>query len=163
MQYFAYGSNMQWERIKERCPTARFVCKALLPDHRLIFPRYSKNNNCWTASIENAAGQEIWGVVYEIDHRDIPALNAAEGYRPDRARDKNAYIQIRCNVLNEGDKERPLAAMTYVANGEGNPPVNRRHLKAPNAVYKGRLVAGARAWRLPERYIGQLNAIESVE
>jgi len=103
------------------------------------------------------------GVVYEIDHCDIPSLNAAEGYRPDRAREQNAYIQIRCNVLNEGEKERPLAATTYIANREGNPPVNRRNLRAPHAVYKARLVAGARHWRLPETYIRQLDAIESVE
>lgn len=162
MRYFAYGSNMQWERMKERCPTARFVCRALLPDHRVIFPTYSENNGCWTASIEKARGRQTWGIVYEIDDRDIPALNAAEGYRPHRTRDKNAYIQIRCNVLGEGEEERPLVTMTYVANGEGSPPASRRSCKAPNAEYKARLVAGARHWRLPEAYIKQLEAIESV-
>jgi len=92
MLYFAYGSNMEWERMKERCPSARFLCNALLPDYRLTFSRYSKHNECWTAGIEEALGKEIWGVVYEIDDREIGMLNKAEGYRPDRADNENAHI-----------------------------------------------------------------------
>jgi hypothetical protein len=80
MLYFAYGSNMQWSRIRERCPSAKFVCKALLPNYRLTFSRrYSQNNRSWTASVEQAVDQHIWGVVYAIDDRDIGSLNQAEG------------------------------------------------------------------------------------
>jgi len=27
MLYFAYGSNLDWKRIKKRCPSASFYCK----------------------------------------------------------------------------------------------------------------------------------------
>jgi hypothetical protein len=40
---------MEWRRISERCPSVKFMCRALLPDYRLTFPRYSRNNGCWTA------------------------------------------------------------------------------------------------------------------
>jgi hypothetical protein len=122
MLYFAYGSNMQWRRISERCPSAKFACRALLPDYRLTFPRYSQNNGCWTASVEQADGQQVWGVVYDIDSRDIGSLNQQEGYRSGRANNKNAHIPLRCHVLDDGMKDKPLEVMTYITNVEGNPP-----------------------------------------
>jgi gamma-glutamylcyclotransferase len=164
MLYFAYGSNMQWSRIKERCPAARFVCKALLPSYRLTFSRrYSQNNRSWTASIEKAVDQHVWGVVYEIDDRDIGSLDQAEGYRPDRANDENAHIPLSCHVLDEGMKDRPLLVMTYIANLVGSPPPEHRDRRAPSKEYKDRLIDGAEHWHLPETYMQQLSAIEVVE
>jgi hypothetical protein len=164
MFYFAYGSNMQWSRIRERCPSAKFVCKALLADYRLTFSRrYSRNNRCWTASIEQAADQQVWGVVYEIDEHDIGSLNHAEGYNPDRPNDENAHIPLRCDILDEGVKDKPLSVMTYIANVEGSPPPEHRDRRVPSKEYKGRLVEGAKHWRLPETYIQHLRAIKAGE
>jgi len=163
MLYFAYGSNMQWRRISERCPSVKFVCRALLPDYGLTFPRYSQNNGCWTASVEQADGQQVWGVVYDIDSRDIGSLNQQEGYRSGRANNKNAHIPLRCRVFADGMKDKPLAVMTYITNVEGNPPPECRDRKAPSKEYKGRLVDGAKHWRLPETYVERLEAIGTVE
>lgn len=164
MLYFAYGSNMQLSRIRERCPSVSFVCKALLPNYRLTFSRrYSQNNGSWTASIEQATDEHTWGVVYEINGRDIDLLNRAEGYKPDRADDENAHMPLQCHVLSEGVKDRPLSAMTYIANVEGSPPPEHRGRRLPSKEYRGRLVEGAQHWRLPEAYIQQLSAIEAVE
>ncbi len=163
MLYFAYGSNLQWERIKERCPSAKFLCRALLPGYRLTFPRYSQCNKCWTASVEKAEGHHVWGVTYEIEDYDLGKLNKAEGYRPDRASDENAYLPLQCHVFDDGDEHKPVAVMTYIAKSEGNPPPERRDRKAPNAAYKSRLVDGANHWHLPQKYIQQLEAIEAVE
>jgi hypothetical protein len=107
--------------------------------------------------------QHVWGVVYEIEDRDIGSLNQAEGFKPDRPNDKNAHIPLRCHILDEGVKDRPLSVMTYIANVEGSPPPEYRDGRVPNKEYKGRLVEGAKYWRLPETYIQQLNAIEAVE
>ncbi len=163
MLYFAYGSNMEWERIRGRCPSARFVCRGLLPDYRLMFPRYSQNNKCWTASVKKADDHAVWGVVYDIDDRDIGTLNQHEGYRPDRTSHENAHIPFGCHVFDDGEKDRPLAVMTFITNIEGNPPPEHRNRKVPNAEYKSRLVNGAKHWHLPEWYVQQLEAIEAVE
>ena len=40
--YFAYGSNLDAEQMKARCPTARPLRTARLADHRLGFTHYSK-------------------------------------------------------------------------------------------------------------------------
>ncbi len=163
MLYFAYGSNMEWERIQERCPSAKFVCRALLQNYRLTFPRYSKNNGCWTAGVERAKKHEVWGVVYAIDDHDVGTLNQSEGYRPDRIDDKNAHLPFQCHVFDEGDEDKPLSVIAFVVNLEGDPPPHHKDRKAPNERYKGRIVDGAKHWRLPSKYIQELEAIEVVE
>ncbi|HEY6798412.1 MAG TPA: gamma-glutamylcyclotransferase family protein, partial [Kineosporiaceae bacterium] len=37
--YFAYGSNMDQAQMTQRCPSARLLGPATLPDHRLVFNR----------------------------------------------------------------------------------------------------------------------------
>jgi hypothetical protein len=59
-------------------------------------------------------------------------------------------------------KDKLLEVMTYITNVEGKPPPERRDRKAPSKEYKGRLVDGAKHWRLPEAYVLQLEAIETV-
>src|SRR5262245_32943588 len=152
MLYFAYGSNMQWERIRDRCPSAEFMCKAMLPGYRLTFPRYSRNNESWTASIERADGHAVWGVVYAISDKDIRLLDRQEGYRPDRPTNMNAHIPLQCYVFDGGAQDKALAVMTYITNAGGKPPPARRDRKAPSKEYKSRLVEGAKHWNLPEAY-----------
>ena len=102
-------------------------------------------------------------MVYDIDRRDIGSLNQQEGYRSGRANNKNAHIPLRCQVFDEGMKDKPLTVMMYITNVEGSPPPERRDRKAPSKEYKSRLVDGAKHWRLPETYVEQLEAIEAVE
>jgi len=39
MVTFAYGSNMNWNQMRERCPSSRFVGIAVLRDHKLAVMR----------------------------------------------------------------------------------------------------------------------------
>ena len=78
IRVFAYGSNMDCEQMRERCPSTRFVCVAKLPNHRLAFTRKSTRRNCGVADAVKAEGNEVWGVVYEIDDIDLPKLDSLE-------------------------------------------------------------------------------------
>jgi hypothetical protein len=69
--YFAYGSNLDFDQMSERCPSARFVAIAELPHHRLAFTRRSKNRNCGVADAVPDVSQSVWGVVYAISHDEI--------------------------------------------------------------------------------------------
>ena len=51
MIYFAYGSNMDEARMRQRCSSARFLFKAKLPNFRLAFTRFSRTNGCGAADI----------------------------------------------------------------------------------------------------------------
>jgi gamma-glutamylcyclotransferase (GGCT)/AIG2-like uncharacterized protein YtfP len=149
--YFAYGSNMDWYQLKQRCPSANFVGVAKLPGHRLAFTRRSVNRGCGVADAVLEAGGIVWGVVYEISALDVGILDKTEGYQP--GREKNSYRRCECMVFVDGDEARPVTAETYFAETESDAPL-------PNQAYKNLLLSGARHWNLPGDYFAKLEAIE---
>lgn len=151
--YFAYGSNMEWQQMRDRCPSAKFVCVAKLEDHRLAFTRKSIKRGCGVVDAVAGPGDEVWGVVFQIDDRDIDTLDAKEGFV--RGRETNAYVRREISVLENGDANRPISVMTYfVAKKEMNVP-------SPNSEYRRLLVEGAKHWHLPAEYITKLEKIEA--
>jgi gamma-glutamylcyclotransferase (GGCT)/AIG2-like uncharacterized protein YtfP len=149
--YFAYGSNMLASQMNKRCPSARFVCVAVLADHALVFPRKSKRWGCGVASIE-PGDDKVWGVVYQIDELDIGRLDKCEGFSPGRV--GNSYVREERRVLRHGQKDDPLTVWTYIGAPQAGPP-------KPNACYLKRIIGGAKHWRLPEDYVRKLEAIET--
>jgi gamma-glutamylcyclotransferase len=143
MRYFAYGSNMNWEQMQQRCPSARFLGVGRLKDHRLAITRKSRRRLCGTADVITELGSEVWGIVYEIDEADILLLDHFE----------DGYRRESMNVLLDG-LERPT--WIYIAEKESCPP-------PPSAHYKRLMLEGARHWRLPSAYIAYLEQIEAVE
>jgi gamma-glutamylcyclotransferase (GGCT)/AIG2-like uncharacterized protein YtfP len=152
MIYFAYGSNLDFAQMRKRCPSAQFVAKARLPDCCLAFTRKSIGWGCGVADVRPASGQEVWGVVYNIAETEIGLLDKAEGYRPGRPLEENAYVREQRHVFRDGDAEQPLVASIYIANPQPNPPL-------PNSDYKSQIVDGARFWHLPGEYVAQLEQI----
>lgn len=151
MFYFAYGSNLDWEQMRKRCPSASFIGAALLSDYRLTFTRRSVKRACGVADAVHEAGRVLWGVVYRISDLDVGKLDKFEGYWP--GREKNSYWRRECMVFLDGDEKRPLSVWTYFAEPEAQPPL-------PNKAYKEQILSGARYWHLPEEYIQLLEGIE---
>lgn len=149
MIYFAYGSNMDWERMRERSPSARFLFIARLDGFRLDFTRYSTTNRCGSADIVYDPPAVTWGVVYHIKDEQQGALDKAEGVPV------GAYKHFTVDVHPDGDRAQRIKALTYVV-------VNKEDRKPrPNAAYKERLVSGAIHWRLPADYVQKLKQIET--
>jgi len=155
MLYFAYGSNMQFDQMRERCPSARFVCAARLKDHRLAFTRLSKNRQCGVADVLPSTGADVWGAVFQIDETEIGALDKSEGYRPGRPRIENAYERSEVHVERVGEGKEALAVWIYTVATKMKP-----NLK-PSQEYKQLILDGGRMWHLPALYIQQLEAIET--
>ena len=57
--YFAYGSNMNPDRIRERIPGARLVGKAIIKGWKLAERLY--------ADIERSRGARVEGVLYLVN------------------------------------------------------------------------------------------------
>ena len=148
MLYFAYGSNLDWQEMRECCPSARFLCLAMLKDHKMTFPWKSTKRCCGVASVKTCQGQNVWGVIYEIDAKDIPRLDRKEGVN------SGAYERKEREVYAVGDEQRPLTVAIYLAQPQDNPP-------KPNDAYKKLIVEGARFWRLPPDYVQRLESIET--
>lgn len=145
MFYFAYGSNMNWEQMQERCPSARFVCVATLKNYRFAIARHSRRRNCGTANIFADTSSEVWGIVYDIDEPDLIILDSFE----------DGYRRERLFVCASGDSQNLLEVLVYVAEKEETVPLS-------NSEYKRLIVYGARHWNIPELYCLMLEQIQAV-
>jgi hypothetical protein len=147
MYYFAYGSNLDLLQMQLRCPEAQFVSTAKLDGYRICFPRKSFVRDCAVISVEPAAGEQVWGVLYELDGTDIARLDEREGY--DRRRDRQLNQRNRATVRVEGSDERVVAAEIYIAVPTPDPGL-------PSPQYVGYLVASAAECGLPKSHLVKL-------
>ncbi|NLE37298.1 MAG: gamma-glutamylcyclotransferase [Pirellulaceae bacterium] len=149
MLYFAYGSNMSPGRMKSRCPTAQFLAVAKLADYRFDFTRKCQSGYGVMDAVQ-CAGDDVWGVVYQIDESDLGLLDKAEGYRPGRVTGKDAYKRIEVSVLRDGEESAPLTVWTYTVVEKSPKPI------ATSDDYKRLVVEGAQFWQLPKDYVNRL-------
>jgi gamma-glutamylcyclotransferase (GGCT)/AIG2-like uncharacterized protein YtfP len=154
MLYFAYGSNMHFAQMKERCPSARFVCRAKLPGHRLAFTLKSLERECGVADVLRDNAKAVWGVVYELAQNELEDLDKDESFRPGRPDNQNEYTREKHTVWAEGDAKRPLLVSLYRGHPQLDPPL-------PSGDYKRLIVEGARNWNLPAGYICELESIQT--
>ena len=155
MFYFAYGSNLDWEQMKERCPSTSFYCRASLSNYRIDFTRESSKRECGVADIVKDNNYKVYGVVYRINEEDLGRLDEDEGYVPQR--DINCYKRIEIIVFKEDNKEKPIIAYTYEV-------VKKEFGKyKPNKKYMNFILTGAKYWKLPKEYIKFLENIETMK
>ena len=149
MFYFAYGSNMDPRQMKMRCPSSRFDCVALLPDHKISFTLRSKRRRCGVANIVPSTGGEVFGVLYQINgSRDWEVLDAAEGFQPSNKRG-NTYIRTTRNVQKQGKFSTHITAYIYIGVIERSPPL-------PSKAYLNQMITGAKQCQLPDYYLQSL-------
>jgi gamma-glutamylcyclotransferase len=154
MLYFAYGSNLHSAQMKERCPSATFVCRAKLPAHRLAFTLKSLERRCGVADVLYDKEKDVWGVVYEVSENELRDLDKDESFQPGRPDDQNAYTRENHYVWPEGDIKRALLVWLYRGHPQLDPPL-------PSYDYKRLIVEGARHWKLPVEYIRELETIQT--
>lgn len=77
MLYAAYGSNLNVEQMRYRCPGASIIGTATIPNYRLIFKGSQTGAYC---TIEPERGCEVPVGIWSVTDGDIKALNRYEGY-----------------------------------------------------------------------------------
>lgn len=75
--YIAYGSNLNLNQMKYRCPTAKVMGASELKDYELVF-RGSRDNA--VATIEPCEGGRVPILLWSIKPEDEKALDRYEGY-----------------------------------------------------------------------------------
>ena len=132
MLYFAYGSNLDPEQMRSRCPSHRVVGLAELRDHRLVFPLFSQVWNGGVASVQPAHGSSVWGVVYDVSESELAVLDGFEGFRG--AGDQhNVYdretVLVELTRADDGSFPRRVRALMYVARPSNPSPPSARYLE----------------------------------
>ena len=154
MFYFSYGSNLDPDQMRERCPAFRVAGLAALHDYQLVFPLYSYRWDGGVASVQLHHGDTVWGVVYELTDEDLAALDGFEGYRGS-GNQHNLYerqvVMVDLTRPDDGSVPRRVRAVTYFPRRSNPSPPTRRYLDT--------ILRGARQHRLPEEYVEKLAAI----
>jgi gamma-glutamylcyclotransferase len=147
LHYFAYGSNMLTERLRERVPSAMPIGIGQLPGHALRWDKRSARDASGKCDAEATGLQEdvVWGVVFELDPDEKPALDQAEGLGA-------GYLEKNVNVLTDAGSVR---AVTYYATDK-DPSLRPYHW------YKALVIAGAREHGLPIGYRSRLELVVTV-
>ncbi|MDD5704144.1 MAG: gamma-glutamylcyclotransferase [Dehalococcoidales bacterium] len=105
MYYFAYGSNLSQNQMKQRCPNSQPLFTATLPNYKLFFTGWSKNWKGGTATIKVENGSKVKGGIYEITEDDLTRLDSCEGY-------PTTYDKIEITAADKDSNQ--VQAITYM-------------------------------------------------
>jgi hypothetical protein len=158
MHYFAYGSNLEPQQMRRRCPDHTVVGLAELREHKLVFPLTSHDWGGGVASVGVAHAQSVWGMVFDLSESDLVSLDRYEGYvGPDDQHNlyDRATVPVQLVRADDGSFARRLRPLIYLARAANPSPPSRRYMAA--------IVAGARHHKLPSEYIAKLLSIPVVD
>ncbi len=80
MKIFAYGSNMNLNRLKNRVPSAVKISNGFIEGFSLECSKASKDSSGKATVIKTDNKDDlVWGVLFEIDEKEKPQLDRAEG------------------------------------------------------------------------------------
>jgi hypothetical protein len=131
--HFAYGSNMSRTLMAMRCPSATALGTATLPGWRFLITLDGY------ATIVRDTSARVHGVLWRLAAADVAAVNAYESIGSGLYRRR--IVAVRCGGAHAG-------ALVYVA--------RRRGVGRPRPGYMDVVLAAARDWELPARYIRAL-------
>ncbi|WP_078769190.1 TrlF family AAA-like ATPase [Elizabethkingia meningoseptica] len=147
MKIFAYGSNMNLNRLKERVPSANKLFNVFIKGYTIKCNKVSTDGSSKANIIKTDNDDDIvWGIIFEIDDSEKDKLdNAEQGYND--------------SILSFLDSENnPHEAQVYIADESA---INEDLL--PYDWYKEYIVSGAKENNLPKEYIEKLGAIKFIE
>jgi gamma-glutamylcyclotransferase len=128
MLYFAYGSNMNEERMNERKIRFHNKSHGIFLNHSLVFNKISsKNPNTGFANVTLNYNSIVEGVIYDIIDDDINKLDKFEGYPDHYTREERNFVDV--------DGKKIVSATIYVAT-----PAKTRNGLLPTKEYMSHLL-----------------------
>ena len=143
--YFAYGSNMAFERLKARVSSAVDHSLSSLPGHRLAFHKVSQRDGSAKCDAEFTGSENdvVHGILYWIHAKHLAILDRLEG-------NGVGYERKRVEVMT--NRGRPVTAESYFAT------TIDKSLK-PLDWYKEHVLRGAISRSLPSGYVQMIEAV----
>jgi len=138
--YFAYGSNLNHEQMKRRCPDSKFISRAVLKNYKLVYDGYGPHRHGAVANMVPQVGEAVWGGLFELSQKDLDNLDRFEGY---------PSVYDRKEILVENDENDIIEKVfTYYKKPEA--------IGNPSQEYQDIIVKGAEECGLPQDYIDKI-------
>lgn len=145
--YFAYGSNMNPERMRDRGVVFYSRQRLVLPGYTLKFNKIVSIPNAGAANIIPDENGAVEGILYKVTVRGILNLDKYEHY-------PHEYDRITLSIPFEGKEY--IEVKTYIAHQHKT----RENLK-PRGVYLDHLLTAEDL--LSEDYYNQLKLVETLD
>ena len=146
--YFAFGSNMNQNRMKERGVEFTKMFKGSMSDWQLVFNKINdRKEGAGFANIVPKESSIVEGIIYEVNEDSIQKLDVREGF-------PNHYQRLEMPVWD--DMGGFFKCATYIA----NPNKIKEDLK-PEKWYLNHLLEGKEF--LSENYFSDLKNIETLD
>ena len=138
--YFAYGSNLDADQMRERCPSSACLGGARLAHHRLDFTHFSRRWRGGAADVVRDHAAHVWGALYRLDLDDLRRLDRFEV----------GYDRIDIRVVDVAELEHLAISYTVRA---------KQDTHAPHPHYLQKMIHWGRHWDFPTAYLEQLGEI----
>ena len=140
--YFAYGSNLCLNRLKDpkRVPSASFKCVATLEGHRVVFQKQSTDGS-GKATIIRDPSSDVIGALFAYEDEDHEQLRRAEA----------GYAEHSVTILTPDGK---IEALTFIRDAE-----KLDSTLQPYDWYLDLIRYGGRRLGLPEVYLSQFDSV----
>ena len=143
MHYFAYGTLLDIDYMRQLCPSARPVGVMRLDGFELGFAKCADPSRAG-CTLEAVPGHSVWGVQYELSDADMTKLDAASGVP------QGHWARKQVTVLDAEGKA--VETTTYVIPRASGP-------HAPPDAYVSHIYTGAAQFKLPSDYIARLRIL----
>lgn len=131
--YFAYGSNMDLDRFRDRVGDWISVQRASLPKHQLRFASMVQSEGGGGAVVDPSKGGQVYGVLFEITQAQIEAMDREE-FDPTRDVETTGK-RVQMSVETDAG---PLTAQLYTVDDDGG-------FLAPSESYLRHILRGLTA------------------
>lgn len=137
--YLAYGSNLNVEQMRFRCPTARVIGTAVIEDYELLFKGSGTGSYL---TIEPKQGASVPVGVWEVEERDEASLDRYEGY-PSFYYKKD--LKVKVTEFNTG-RECIMDTFVYIMHED-------RSIGMPTRMYMRTCLDGYKAFGFDEAFL----------
>lgn len=137
---FGFGSNMDLQQIKQRCPSVKLVTRAHVKNVELRYTRFSTERQGGVADMFLAPGHNVFGLLIDIDDEDLKNLDRIEcadlGYQ-------------RIHVEAYDDNNNMYKAYAYDV-------IDKKPDIAPTKIYEWLVYSGAYYLNLSKKYLAHI-------
>jgi gamma-glutamylcyclotransferase len=145
--YFAYGSNMLEQRLRNRVPSATRIMVGTIKGYELRWHKVSKDGSGKCDIVRSLDPKsKVIGVIFEILLSEKSLLDRAEGLGA-------GYNETQFEIETS---QGALNAWLYYAESTSTSVL-------PYSWYKAIVIAGAKAASLPEDYIRGLEEVKAID
>ena len=149
MMIFAYGSNMNINRLTQRVPSATKFTNVFLPGYKLVCNKVSKDGSAKANIVKSGITTDIvWRVKKKKKKKEKPLLDKAEGLG-------KGYNEDSLTFYAENNSQH--VAQVYIADSNS---INNSLVAYD--WYKEFIITGAIQNQLPADYISQLQSIPCI-